>query len=273
MIEIAFITWNRLDYTKLALPRLLADPSEDFLVSVWDNGSEDGTQQYLKDEIDDPRVHQVTLSETNVGQVAALNSIWSQSSADLVGKVDNDCLITPGWTRTLAAAHADIPELGVVACWHYPLEDFDLDRAAHKIQQRNGHRILRHPWTCGSGLLVKRSTYEALGPMPGRSTTPYWITMAQQGYVNGFYYPLVPQEHMDDPGSKHTRLTDEQSYEAAKKDTFNLNNHGQETLDDRWRWRARVLSNLLDDPWEVAHYVGWRATLRRLGQRIRKEIA
>ena len=91
---------------------------------------------------------------------------------------------------------------------------------------------------------------------------------AGKGYVNGFYYPLVYQEHMDDPKSEYSRLKDEESYQAAKAVTFNLNYHGQDTLDDRWVWRQKVLDNLLDDPWDVKHYTGWRGRLRRVRSRL-----
>ena len=268
MIELAFVTWNRLEYTRLALSRLLSDPDEEFRLSIWDNGSTDGTRDYLRDEVDDPRVHDITFSDENVGQIVAVNTIWSSSQADLLGKVDNDCLQTSGWTRTLAAAHHDIDRLGVVACWHYFPDDFDYERAKWKIQEHGGHRILRHPWTCGTGLLIKRSTFLALGPMKGSSTTQYWIEMAARGYVNGFYYPLVFQEHMDDPKSRYTRLKDEESYQEAKADTYSLNYHGQSTLNDRWIRRQQVLDNLLDDPWEVSYYTGWRGRARRLRNRL-----
>ena len=93
--------------------------------------------------------------------------------------------------------------------------------------------------------------------------------MAAAGYVNGFYYPLVFQEHMDDPKSQHSMLKDEQSYQAAKEVTFNINRHGQETLEDRWLWRKKVLDNLLEGPWDVRHYVGWRGKLRTLKSKLR----
>jgi glycosyltransferase involved in cell wall biosynthesis len=272
VIELAFVTWNRLEYTRLALSRLLSDPDEEFRLSIWDNGSTDGTRDYLRGEVDDPRIHTITFSEENVGQIVAVNSIWSHSEADLLGKVDNDCLLTPGWTRTLAAAHRDIDRLGVVACWHYFADDFDYERAKWKIQEHGGHRILRHPWTCGTGLLIKRSTYGELGPMRGTSTTQYWLEMAAQRYVNGFYYPLVFQEHMDDPKSRYTRLKDEESYQSAKSNTYNLNYHGQGTLTDRWIWRQKVLDNLLDDPWEASYYMGWRGRARRLRTRVNQSL-
>jgi len=266
--HLVFITYNRLQYTKLALASVLADPVEDFSLTIWDNYSTDGTVEYLKNEVSDPRIVEMVFSRENVGQTAAVNEVWGKSKADLLGKLDNDCLVTPGWTRILAQAHADIPELGVVACWHYFPDDFDYRRAEHKIQTFGKHRIFRHPWTCGTGLLIKRETFEKFGSIVGKATTKYWMRMAQEGYINGFYYPLVYQEHMDDPKSKYTMLKDETSYQQAKQVTFNINSPGQETLSGRWRWREEVLNNLLDGAWDVKHYIGWQSKLRRIKKRV-----
>ncbi len=261
-IDLVFITYNRLDYTKLALASVLADPTEEFSLTIWDNASTDGTDEYLKNEISDRRITDIIFSKENIGQTAATNKVWSSSKADLLGKLDNDCLVTPGWTRTLAEAHKDIPNLGVVACWHYFPEDFDYERAKHKIRRLGRHQILVHPWTCGTGLLTKRETFKRFGPIRNKSTTAYWLKMAIAGYINGFYYPLIFQEHMDDPKSRHTKLKDEGSYQAAKKVTFNINYHGQDTLADRWRWRQEVLDNLLDGPWDAKYYIGWQHKFR-----------
>lgn len=261
-IDLVFITYNRLEYTKLALASVLAGSTDEFSLTIWDNNSTDGTAEYLKNEVSDPRISDVICSKENIGQIAAVNKIWSRSKADLLGKLDNDCLVMPGWSRTLAQAHQDIDRLGVVACWHYFPDDFDAERAKHKIQQFGQHQIFRHPWTCGTGLLIKRDTYKKLGPIRGAGTTQYWIGMAGAGYINGFYYPLVLQEHMDDPKSKYSNLKDEASYQEAKSVTVSINRHEQDTLADRWQWRQQVLNNLLDDPWEAKHYMGWRNRLK-----------
>jgi glycosyltransferase involved in cell wall biosynthesis len=267
-IDLVFITYNRLEYTKLALASVLADPTEEFSLTIWDNASTDGTVEYLKNEVCDHRIVDIVFSKENVSQTAAVNTIWSKSKADLLGKLDNDCIVTPGWTRILVQAHADISNLGVVACWHYPPEDFDYERAKHKIQTFGKHRIFRHPWTCGTGLLIKRETFRKLGLIQNGATTQYWLKMAVEGCINGFYYPLVYQEHIDDPKSKHSHLRDEASYQAAKSVTFNINSPGQETLAGRWRWRQDVLDNLFDDPWNVEYYIGWRSKLRGIKKRV-----
>ncbi len=266
-IDLIFITYNRLDYTKLALASLLADPTEGFSLTIWDNGSTDGTRGYLS-SVNDPRILRKVFAKENVRLHGAVNDLFSKSSADLVGIIPNDFLVTPGWTRALARAHADVPRLGMVGCWHFSPEDFDYKRAKHKIQKFGRHQVFRHPWTGGGAGLVKLKAVKECGLLESSATTSYWIRMALKGYINGFYFPLIYVEHMDDPKSKHSHLKDEESYQAAKKVTFNINSPGQETLADRWRWRQKVLDNLLDDPWDVKYYVGWRRKIRVLKAKL-----
>jgi len=258
MIEFAFVCYNRLEYTRRALESLLADPSRSFIVTIWDNASSDGTREYLR-TVSDPRINDLVLSEENVGQVDAVNTVWQRSDAELLGKLDNDCILTPGWADQLQKAHEDIPDLGVVACWHFFEDDFDIERARHKIQTFGEHRILRHPWTCGTGLLTKSRIYRELGPIVGPGTTGYWTRMAQAGYINGFYYPLIYQEHMDDPKSQYTLLTSEDAFQDAR---------GDGTLEELWEFRRFILRNLHDDPWDVKYYLGWRKALRGVGRRL-----
>ena len=271
-IDLVFICYNRLDYTRKALASVLADPTENFRLTIWDNNSIDGTREFLNSAVHDSRIADIIISDKNVGQITALNEVWNRSKADLLGKLDNDCLVPSGWTRTLAQAHHDINMLGVVACWHYFKSDFDYRRAQKKIQKFGCHQILRHPWTCGTGLLIKRSTYREFGPIKDSATTDYWLNMAKNGYINGFYYPLLIQEHMDDPLSKHTLLKDEASYQAAKAVTFNINRHGQKHLNERLRWRQIVIDGLLDEPWNPKYYTGWRYKLRNLKRWVKMHL-
>lgn len=272
-IELAFITYQRLEYTKLALASVLADPTEEFSLTIWDNASTDGTVDYLKNEVSDPRITDMVLSKENVGQTTAVNEIWSRSKADLLGKLDNDCIVTPGWTRTLAQAHRDIEQLGVVACWHFFADDFDYERARHKIQTFGHHQIFRHPWTCGTGLLFKRTDFQAFGPIQEKATTQYWLKMAAAGRINGFYYPLIYQEHMDDPKSQYCLIQDAESYARYKDITFGLGAGRYHDIEGRMKTRAEMVRNLLEDPLAPHYYLGWHRKVRRLKACIAKLLA
>ncbi len=269
-IHLAFITYNRIEYTRLSLASVLADPSEQFALTIWDNASTDGTVAYLKNEVSDPRIEDIVFSKENVGQTAAVNEVWSRSKADLLGKLDNDCLMTPGWTRILAQAHEDIADLGVVACWHFFAEDFDYERAKHKIQTFGRHQILRHPWTCGTGLLVKQEDFRRFGPIQERATTQYWLRMALAGRINGFYYPLVYQEHMDDPKSRHRLIKDDASLHKYRNITVGVQAGRYNDMAGRIEFRRELVRGLLDDPVDPRYYVGWRRKWRCVAERIRR---
>ncbi|MDY0355747.1 MAG: glycosyltransferase family 2 protein [Sedimentisphaerales bacterium] len=263
-IELVFVTYQRLEYTKLALASVLADPTEEFSLTIWDNASTDGTVEYLRDEVSDPRIADIVFSKENVGQTTAVNEVWGRSKADLLGKLDNDCIVTPGWTRALAQAHRDIERLGVVACWHFFPDDFDYERARHKIQTFGAYQIFRHPWTCGTGLLFKRTDFEQFGPIRERATTQYWLRMAAAGRINGFYYPLIYQEHMDDPRSRHCLMRDNGSFRRYREITFGLRAGYYFDMDSRMRVRSEMLRNLLEDSFAPECYTGWRRKLKRL---------
>lgn len=260
-IELLFLTCNRLHYTKLSLPALLSDPTEEFSLIIWDNASTDGTEEYLA-SVEDPRIVKKVFSRENVGGYQAIKDGLSTSSADLVGIVADDMLVTPGWTRTIAQAHADVPEFGIISCWHLGPEFFDEERARRKIQSFGKHWILRHPWTDGC-CLVKLKALKDVN-FEGFGGTFCGIRLSLKGYVNGFYYPLIPVEHMDYPWSKYYAYKVEEG--VARGGTYK--SRGIKTLDQAKAWHQEVVRNLLDDPWDVKYYVGWRGKIRNLRERI-----
>jgi len=273
-IELVLVTFNRLNYTKLALEAILADPDENFSLTIWDNASTDDTPRFLKNSVkNDPRIKDIILSKKNGGQTAAMNYVWSTSNADLLGKIDNDCRVTPGWTKIFAKAHQDIPDLGAVACWHFPIEDFDINTAndVGNIQTFGKHSIFRHPWVCGSGFLMKNDSFKNIGNWqegPDIGTTYYFLKMAKKGLINGWYYPFVIQEHMDDPKSKHCILKDDHIVKKMKQVTYVLRTNNINSLQQRWDRRKFVLKNLNKDPWHHKYYSGWRRQLKKINNHL-----
>jgi hypothetical protein len=203
------------------------------------------------------------FSERNLFVTGAANEVLSQSKADLLAIIPDDYLVTPGWTRPLAAVHADVPQVGLISCWFLGKEFFDEHRARHKVQLFGKHRILRHPWTSGGAGLFKRKAWEEAGHFDGLGTPPCWMRMAAKGYVNGFYLPPVFVEHMDDPWSAH--------YSGFVSEIRKM--RGTFTDEKARTFHLAVVGQLLDGPWDVKHYVGWRGKLRRWMSQLRRKIA
>lgn len=261
-IEILFINSDRLGYTRQSLAALLADPSEEFALSIWDNASTDGTREFLE-TVSDRRIKRKVFARENVYLTGAANEIFGKSDADLLAIIPDDFLVPPGWTRPLASVHADLPEAGLISCWFLGQDFFDESRARHKIQSFGRHRILRHPWTGGGAALFKRKVWKEAGGFEGISTPECWKRVAGKGYINGFLIPPIYVEHMDDPWSSY--------YSGSVSRIRKL--RGTITDQRAWEFHLAVVRELLDGPWDVKYYSGWRGRLRRHANQARRSLA
>lgn len=87
---------DRLDYTKICLASLQEKAGIQFNHLVVDNGSTDGTQEWLQKEYCASNKKCILLSKNHGISKAsniALNAIFASSDPDIVVKFDNDCLV------------------------------------------------------------------------------------------------------------------------------------------------------------------------------------
>lgn len=269
-IDILMITYNRPEYTRLSLQRLLRTCDDSMRVWVWHNGTDEETLETVRSLEDHPRFHQFHHSPENVKLDRPTNWLWENSVGAYVAKVDDDCLVPEGWAGSLRSAHESTPELGVVACWHFCAEDYDPELSKPKVRKLNSdHALLLNCWVGGSGYLMKRRCIEENGLLNRRRNwTRYCIELSTCGWVNGWHLPLLCQEHMDDPRSANTLL----------KSDADLHQHlplsaartGATSLAD-WQAQleesARFVQRASPDP--RAH-IGWRRRLRDFTKRVWK---
>jgi glycosyltransferase involved in cell wall biosynthesis len=214
-VEILFLTYNRLHFTRQTLPALLDSSQGDFSVTVIDNASCDGTPDYLA-SLSHPRLKQIVLNKTNRGIVQPTRWFWRQSPATFVGKIDNDILVPQEWIENLVQAHQRIPKLGVVGYCHFRCEDFDAAVVAEQVSTMQGAFLRVQPWI-GGNYLAKRSMFIS---QPGYHQSrrglrkrilcgfnSYQVKLAKKGYIHGYLCDNTKQlhlwEHLDDPRSSH----------------------------------------------------------------------
>jgi len=266
-VDLLYLTRNRLPYARHSLPTLLADREEEFSLTIWDNGSSDGTREFLE-SIDDRRIVRKVYSPENIPPCQVWNRCVAESGADLFGFVADDLLVTPGWVRALSKAHEDVPEFGRIACWHLIPEAFDYERAHWKIQHFGNHSILRHPWTNGCGLAKIKALRETGVVVDSEGESRYWIRVALKGYVNGFYYPLIYADHMDDPWSKYFPFKDR--FDEWLQQSATAKRMELRSLEEAEAWHEEIVRGILCDPWQAESYVGWRGKVRRAKRKARR---
>ena len=112
---IIIVTYNNLEYTRLALNSVLTKTTyPDYEVVVVDNGSAPEMQRWLDDYASKSSRVKVFLNQHNLG-FAAANNIGIRAAADseYVVLLNNDCIVTPGWLTKLIQYLRD-PKVGMV---------------------------------------------------------------------------------------------------------------------------------------------------------------
>jgi glycosyltransferase involved in cell wall biosynthesis len=271
-IDILMITYNRPRYTELALSRLLETCDESMRVWLWQNGSDRATLEVVRSFAQDPRVAQFHHSPENVKLLAPTNWLMTESHATYLAKVDDDCLMPSAWGQTLREAHESNAQFGVIGCWPFPEEDVRLDIAAPKIRAYGGgHRVMLNCWVNGSGFLMKRECIQRVGKLRERESFPqYCIRLSRAGWINGWYFPFLFQEHMDDPRSQYCELKCDEDFlnsPPLMAQRWSVRTLAEWT--ERFREDALYLQKARPDP---RFYTGLVGLLRRIWRRFKDNV-
>ena len=178
-IAIVVLTHDRLPLLRQCVENVIGRTStETEEILVWDNGSTDGTADYLR-ELGDARIR-VVRTETNVGMVAYGKAI-ALTRAPFIVQLDDDVVdAPPAWDAQLLEAFRALPKVAWLAA---DLEDEPDDRASydrhhvHAYDERevNGVRLLDGP-TGGGCTMTSRAIYESVGGLPTKSKRLYFST-------------------------------------------------------------------------------------------------
>ncbi len=262
-IRVLMITHNRPAYTRLSLARLAETLPPHAKAVVWDNASSEENLKVLRGFEGHPAIERIIYNRTNDRLRGPTNWFWrNHADADLLGKIDDDCLMPARWVEKVEKAHRDITEAGIIGCWRFLPEDFSVSKATRKIHSFGAHMILRNCWIEGSGYLMKRKVVDEIGGLRPKETFTTWcIRAAAKGYVIGWYYPFLYQEHMDDPRAEHTGIkTDE---DLRRLLPLSAEQYGVRTREEwvrKLRGTAQRLQEYSLDPYD---FIGLRSRLKR----------
>lgn len=261
-VDILMITYNRAQYTRHSLQRLLDTATDSTRIWVWHNGTDGDTLEVVRSFEGHARLHRIHHSPENLKLTEPTNWFWRESDGEYVGKVDDDCVVPERWVETLVDAHESNPELGVIGCWHFMPEDTTEEQLAPKVVSMDGHQIVRNCWIGGSGYIMKRAAQTAQGSLrDGQSWPQYVLELSAKGWVNGWYYPFLYQEHMDDPRSQHTLFKTDA--DVRRMAGLTARQRGITTVRSILDRQQIAVQEILNSSMDPRHYVGWRARIRR----------
>lgn len=124
-IDVLYLAWNRKEFTETSF-RLLLENTDWGLVNnlvVYDDGSTDGTREWLEENINVCPVPHV-LRKRSKGRwrspVEIMVDYLAGSDSDVFAKVDSDIAVPAGWlsdAATVLRKNPDLDLLGLAAGW------------------------------------------------------------------------------------------------------------------------------------------------------------
>jgi len=158
-LSIVFLNYNRLSETRYTLLQLKSLERHDIEIIAVDNGSTDGTREFLQTQQDWIRV---VCLETNIG-IAGYNVGFKQTYGKYLLVLDDDSHPVDNTTidRVIQCLETS-PEIGIIACriesvrgewlpsWHFPKQDVP-------------------GWSMafvGCGFVIRRDLFEKIGWYP-----------------------------------------------------------------------------------------------------------
>jgi GT2 family glycosyltransferase len=113
-VSVVVVSHNTLDLTKLCLYSLLGNTGHPELeVVVVDNGSTDGSGEYLSTLATRRGELHVIRNDSNRGFATAVNQGVTEASGGILILLNSDCIVPPGWLGGLSP-HLQDPRLGAV---------------------------------------------------------------------------------------------------------------------------------------------------------------
>ncbi len=111
VVSIVIVTCNQLEYTRLCVDSILEHTTEPYELIFVDNGSQDGTLEYLRGI---PFQEKTLVSNAaNLGFPAAANQGINESKGDFVVLLNNDTIVTPHWLEHLLEAMSADDRVGL----------------------------------------------------------------------------------------------------------------------------------------------------------------
>lgn len=227
-LTVVVVTWNGRPLLGSCLQALAAQERRPDEVVVVDNGSTDGTVEWLRAL--HPEVRIVSLS-SNTGFASGVNAGVLASQGDLVALLNNDVIAEPSWLSALEHALQE-PTVSFAAPKILDAQGSNIDSAGDYIDRaftahQHGHgQTDDGTWdvprsliaACAAATLYRRAVLEADGGMPGDffayfEDADVCLRAAARG-MSGRYVPQAQVRHAT--SSTSSRVTGFKRYHGTR---------------------------------------------------------
>jgi len=178
-VSVIVLNWNGMKWLHACLSSILSqDPGEAFEVLLVDNGSTDGSVQYVEKSL--PSVNVVRL-EKNYGFAEGNNRALNYAQGDYLVFVNTDTKAEAGWLKGLIRAADEHPDYQILCSIQLPSQEKNRIRTLNIFGDstpspyESNSSVTDSLFASGASFLIKRSWVQKLGYL----FDPYYVFYAE----------------------------------------------------------------------------------------------
>lgn len=174
LVSIIILTFNRLDVTQACLDSIQRHTPQPHEIIMVDNGSSDGTVEWLKKRVAIQPTIRLIENSTNCGFSAGCNQGIQAARGEYLLLLNNDTVVTADWLAGMLECLKD-PQVGIVGpmtnklsdIQQWPWSDYHnlegLDRFAAEFRQRHRYWWIPSRRIVGFCMLFRRALVHKIG--------------------------------------------------------------------------------------------------------------
>jgi GT2 family glycosyltransferase len=169
MIAMVVLTYNRLHLLRACVENVLLRTSEaTSTIIIWNNGSTDGTTEYLS-SLDHPKIRVVNHPE-NIGQSGYARA-FKETTEPYLLELDDDMIDAPqDWDRKMLEAYQALPKVGFLQArladdGFSPGSDlfYRINRHLYELKEHEGFKIWQGGPVGGGCTITDRELHDRVG--------------------------------------------------------------------------------------------------------------
>lgn len=235
MISIVVLNYNRLECTKQTIQSLIDNTTVPHEFIFVDNGSIDGTREFLQSIKNKTNAEQVkyVFNKRNFGVAGGRNSGLREAEGDYLLTIDDDILVPPKYDVQIIDALDNIRNLGMVGV--------SVEKKHYPAKTTNGVKLrLKKGNIGGACICFTRKTFEKVGYFSpdfvyGGEDCDMYTRMSLLGLINGYvlaigkhlsseqsqdYMKLKKQSHKHDSEQQSRVRVNKYHYKKGIKDIY-----------------------------------------------------
>lgn len=207
MLSIIVLSYNKYNYSKKTIQNIISVTDVPHELILVDNGSIDGTRQYLKNVRGNSKTEHIRLifNKSNFGVAGGRNSGLLVAQGDYLLTVDDDIIVPEGYDKKLIEVCDTISDIGITGV--------NVEGKRYPVKEIDGVRVQVKKGNLGGGCLcMPRVVFEQVGYY-----SPDFVYGGEDCDMYERLQVLKRKSVYIESSGKHIDKRENKQYEALKK--------------------------------------------------------